>query len=200
MSTFCQYTFSINKIRHFLLKLAKYAFLCEKSFVMAVLEVLHFPDPRLRVKAEPVTRFDQELQSMIVDMYETMYANHGVGLAATQVNIHKQIFVMDVSESRDQPITVINPVVIKKEGVINDQHGCLSVPGIPGDNIPRSAVVHLKGLDENGKPIELTAEETMAICVQHEMDHLNGMLYIDHLSPLKRERIRKKLLKHKRRA
>lgn len=167
---------------------------------MALLEILHYPDPRLRTKAQAVTTFDDQLQTIIDDMYETMYHAHGAGLAATQVNIHLRLAVMDTLGSGQQQICMINPEIIRSEGSQIDQHGCLSVPGVPGDNIKRAAKVHLRALDRHGKPFELEAEETLAICIQHEIDHLNGKLYIDHLSSLKRERLFKKAEKYNRRA
>jgi len=167
---------------------------------MALLEVLKFPDPRLRIKAKPVTEFNKELKRMVDDMYETMYAEHGVGLAGTQVNIHLRIFTMDVSEKHDSPICVINPEIISLEGMQYDYHGCLSVGGGISDKLERAAKVHLRAVDVNGKPIEFHATELMAICIQHEMDHLEGKLFIDHLSRLKQARIRTKLEKLQRRS
>ncbi len=165
---------------------------------MALLKILHYPDARLRTKAQPVTSFGDDLQKIIDDMYETMYDSHGAGLAATQVNIHLRLAVMDVVGKGKEQICMINPEVTDGSGSQLDQHGCLSVPGVPGDNIKRFAKVHLRALDRFGKPFELDAEETLAICIQHEMDHLNGKLYIDHLSSLKRERLFKKAEKYNR--
>lgn len=165
---------------------------------MALLEILHYPDVRLRTQAQVVTSFDAKLQKIIDDMYETMYHAHGAGLAATQVNIHLRLAVMDVVGSGKQQICMINPEIITTAGTQNDQHGCLSVPNVPGDNIKRAAKVQIRALDRHGKPFELEAEETLAICIQHEIDHLNGKLYIDHLSSLKRERLFKKAQKHQR--
>jgi len=166
---------------------------------MAILEILQYPDPRLRIKAQPVTQFNAALHRMIEDMYETMYEKQGVGLAATQVNIHQQIFTMDVSETRKERICVINPQVISQEGMQYDYHGCLSVGEGISDKIKRAAKIHIRAQDWDGKNIEFHAEELMAICIQHEMDHLNGKLFIDHLSRLKQERIRKKIEKAQRR-
>lgn len=165
---------------------------------MAILEILRYPDPRLRVKAQPIVDIDDELRRIAEDMRETMYANNGVGLAATQVGIHKQIFLMDVSETRDQLFYVINPEIISKDGAQSDMEGCLSVGGA-FDRVERAAKVSMRGLDLNGKPFELNATELMAACIQHETDHLNGVLFIDHLSRLKQERIRKKIEKYQRR-
>lgn len=166
---------------------------------MAILEILHFPDPRLRVTAQPVTEIDDEVRRIVEDMYETMYANNGVGLAATQVGIHRQIFVMDVSETRDVRYCMINPEIISREGVVNDSEGCLSVEGA-FDRVGRPAKVRVRGLDIEGKVIELEGTQLMAACIQHEVDHLNGVLFIDHLSRLKQDRIRKKIEKYHRRA
>lgn len=165
---------------------------------MALLEILQYPDPRLRNKAERITEFNEELLKIVADMYETMYASQGVGLAGTQVNIHKQIFTMDVSEKHDQPLCVINPVILSKEGMQYDYHGCLSVGANNPDKIERAAKLRLKGVDEHGKSFEWEAEGLMAICIQHEMDHLNGMLFLDHFSRMKQERIRKKIEKYQR--
>jgi peptide deformylase len=162
---------------------------------MAILEILKYPDPRLRTVAEPVTNIDDAFRRTVNDMYETMYNAKGVGLAATQVNIHQRFFVMDVSDERDQPVCIINPEIIKQEGTQEDVHGCLSVGSGMGDKIERAAYVRLRGMDLDGKTIEMDAEGLLAICFQHEIDHLNGILFIDHLSKLKRERLLSKLKK-----
>lgn len=166
---------------------------------MALLEILKYPDPRLRIKAQPVTKVDAELLRIVDDMYETMYDSHGVGLAATQVNIHQQLFTMDVSESRDQRICIMNPEIISREGIQYEAEGCLSVGGGAYDKVERALKVFLRGTGLDGEPIELNAEGLMAICIQHEVDHLNGVLFIDHLSRLKQDRIRKKIEKSDRR-
>jgi peptide deformylase len=166
---------------------------------MAILEILKFPDPRLRIKAKPVITIDAELRHQVEDMYETMYASHGVGLAGTQVNIHYRIFTMDVSESRDQRICVINPEILSQSGTQFEAEGCLSVGGGAYDKVKRAMQVKLRGMDLEGKPLEIDAEGLMAVCIQHEMDHLNGVLFIDHLSRLKLDRIRKKIEKSERR-
>lgn len=166
---------------------------------MPVLEILKYPDPRLRIKAQPVTHINDELRRMVDDMYETMYAAQGVGLAATQVNIHWQIFTMDVSDTRDQRICVLNPEILSREGLQLEAEGCLSVGGGAFDKIERAMKVRLRGMDLEGKTFELDAEGLMASCIQHEIDHLNGVLFIDHLSRLKQERIRKKIEKDQRR-
>jgi peptide deformylase len=165
---------------------------------MALLKILHYPDVRLRTQSLPVENFGPELQKIIDDMYETMYDAHGAGLAGTQVDIHLRLAVMDVVGGGQQQICMINPEVTVTSDIQIDQHGCLSVPGVPGDQLKRAAKVHLRALDRFGKPFELDAEGTLAICIQHEMDHMNGKLYIDHLSPLKRERLFKKAEKYNR--
>jgi peptide deformylase len=166
---------------------------------MAVLEILTYPDPRLRIKAQPVAIVDAELHKMIEDMYETMYESKGVGLAATQVNIHKQLFTMDISEAQDQPLCLINPEIMSKSGTQFEGEGCLSVGGGAYDKIERAAKITVRAMNIEGKMFELEAEGLMAACIQHEMDHLNGVLFIDHLSKLKQERIRKKIEKAERR-
>ncbi|XKM13537.1 peptide deformylase [Orbaceae bacterium ac157xtp] len=161
---------------------------------MAILPVLHFPDERLRKIAKPVTEFTPKLQQIIDDMIETMYAENGIGLAATQVDVHQQIIVIDVSENQDHVYVIINPEVISKEGETGIEEGCLSVPDCRGF-VPRAEKIKIKALDRNGKPFELEAEELLAICIQHEMDHLKGKLFVDYLSPLKRQRIEQKMKK-----
>ena len=164
---------------------------------MALLEILHFPDPRLRKKARPVDKVDDQIRQTVGDMLETMYAAPGIGLAATQVNIQQQIIVMDVSESKNEPLCLINPVIVTKEGNEEMQEGCLSVPGI-FETVQRAEKITVKAIDENGNAITQEANGLLAVCIQHEMDHLDGLLFVDYLSPLKRERIKKKLLKQKR--
>jgi len=166
---------------------------------MALLEILQYPDPRLRIKAQPVTKVDDALRKQVEDMYETMYDAKGVGLAATQVNIHLQLFTMDITEARDQPSCIINPEIIHKEGLQYEGEGCLSVGGAAYDKVERAMKVVLRGQDLDGKPLEITAEGLMAVCFQHELDHLNGILFIDHLSRLKQQRIKAKIEKDKRR-
>jgi len=163
---------------------------------MAILPILKFPDPRLRIKAAPIERIDGELLRIVDDMYETQYANNGVGLAGTQVDIHRQIFTMDVSSDRDQKICVLNPEIIHREDEQFESEGCLSVGGNAYDKVKRAAKVILKGMNLQGEIFELAAEGLMAVCIQHEVDHLNGILFIDHLSRLKQERIRHKIDKH----
>lgn len=161
---------------------------------MAVLPILHHPDPRLRKKTANVTQFDAELQRLIDDLFETMYAAPGVGLAANQVGVQLRLAVMDCSEEHDQPIVMINPEISGAQDKLEMEEGCLSVPDVR-DKVQRYNRVHLRALDRQGRPFELDADGLMAQCVQHELDHLDGKLYIDYLSSLKRERIRKKLLK-----
>lgn len=159
---------------------------------MAVLTLLHFPDERLRKVATPVEKVDDEIRTLIDDMIETMYAERGIGLAAPQVNVSKRIVVIDVSENRDQPIALINPEIISTEDEIMDMmDGCLSIPDSFAST-QRFRYLKVKALDRNGDEIELEAADLFAGCIQHELDHLNGKLFIDHLSPLKRQRIEKK--------
>lgn len=166
---------------------------------MALLPILEFPDPRLRTRAESVKEVDAALRKLIDDMFETMYAAPGIGLAATQVNVHKRLLVIDISESRKEPLALINPEIIAREGVEETEEGCLSVPGIY-DKVTRAERIRVRALDRNGKQIEFDADGLLAVCIQHEMDHLDGKLFVDYLSDLKRTRIRKKLEKERREA
>jgi peptide deformylase len=161
---------------------------------MSVLTVLRFPDERLRTKAAPVKEVNETIQKIIDDMFETMYEEEGIGLAATQVDIHQRIIVIDVSENRDAPYVIINPEVIEKSGETGIEEGCLSIPESRGF-VPRAEKIKIRALDRNGVPFELEADDLLAICIQHEMDHLEGKLFVDYLSPLKRQRIRQKLEK-----
>ena len=165
---------------------------------MALLNILEFPDPRLRTIAEPVEQVDDEIRTLIDDMFETMYAAPGIGLAATQINVHKRIVVIDISEEGDEPLVLINPEYeLLTEELDHMQEGCLSVPGFY-ENVERPEHLRLKALDRDGKPYELQAKGLLAVCIQHELDHLNGKLFVDHISRLKRDRIRSKLeKKHK---
>lgn len=168
---------------------------------MSVLQILEFPDPRLRKIAIPVTVYDEELEVLIQDMLETMYGAEGIGLAATQVNIHKRLLVIDVSENNDSPQVFINPSfeIIEDELVEYDE-GCLSVPGFY-ETVSRPAVVEVTAQDQTGEQFSLTAEGILSTCIQHEIDHLNGKLFVDYISALKRQRIRSKLEKeHKKSA
>jgi peptide deformylase len=159
---------------------------------MARLQILEYPDPRLRTRAEPVTVFDAALAKLAEDMFETMYAAPGVGLAATQVNVHKRLIVIDVSEDKQGRVVYINPELLALEGTGVMEEGCLSVPGI-FDEVKRAARVRARYQDITGKTHEVELEGLAAVCLQHEMDHLDGKLFVDYLSDLKRERIRKKL-------
>lgn len=165
---------------------------------MAILEILKFPDPRLRIKAAPVETIDDDLCRIVEDMYETQYANNGVGLAGTQVNIHRQIFTMDASSDQSQKICVLNPEIIHREGEQYEGEGCLSVGGGAYDKVKRAAKVILRGMNLQGEIFELSAEGLLAVIIQHEVDHLNGLLFVDHLSRLKQDRIRKKIEKYSR--
>jgi len=166
---------------------------------MATLEILSFPDSRLRIKAKPVERFDPALLKLISDMKETMYAENGIGLAATQVNVHKQLLVLDVSEERNQFRVYINPGLVHPEGSEICEEGCLSVPGVYAE-VSRARTVSVKAQNPDGTWFEETLDGLHAVCLQHEMDHLKGILFIDYLSPLKRQMVRKKLEKQKRQA
>lgn len=162
---------------------------------MSQLEILEFPDPRLRTIAKPVIEFDEKLRTLVADMFETMYEAPGIGLAATQVNVHQRVVVIDVSEDRSQPLVLINPAYTVLEGEPEEmQEGCLSVPGFY-EGVTRIDHVLLKACDEFGKPYELEARGLLAVCIQHELDHLDGKLFVDYLSTIKRSRIRKKLEK-----
>ncbi|KHN51662.1 peptide deformylase [Pectobacterium fontis] len=161
---------------------------------MAVLQVLHFPDERLRITAQPVKEVNADIQRIVDDMFDTMYEEEGIGLAATQVDIHQRIIVIDVSEERNQRLVLINPELIEKSGDTGIEEGCLSIPETRA-LVPRAERVKVRALDREGKTFELEASELLAICIQHEMDHLVGKLFIDYLSPLKRQRIRQKLEK-----
>ncbi|HEX5793887.1 MAG TPA: peptide deformylase [Rheinheimera sp.] len=161
---------------------------------MAVLHVLHFPDDRLRTVAKPVDSVTPEIQQLVADMLDTMYDENGIGLAATQVNVHQRVVVIDVSEDRNEPMVFINPEIIARSGETSYEEGCLSVPQSYA-TVERAAQVTVKALDRNGNAFELKADGLLAICLQHELDHLVGKLFIDYLSPLKRDRIRKKLEK-----
>jgi len=161
---------------------------------MSVLQVLHYPDERLRKVAAPVKNVDADIQRIVDDMFETMYAEEGIGLAATQVDIHQQIIVIDVSENREQQLVLINPELLSKSGDTGIEEGCLSIPEQRA-LIPRAETVRIKALDRDGKSFELETDGLLAICIQHEMDHLIGKLFVDYLSPLKRQRIRQKLEK-----
>jgi peptide deformylase len=163
---------------------------------MALLEILHFPDPRLRKKASPVDEVNDQVRQTVKDMFETLYQAPGIGLAATQVNIQRQIIVIDVSEDKTAPLCLINPEITAKDGEEEMQEGCLSVPGV-FENVQRAENITVKALDQQGVEFTLEAEGLLAVCIQHEMDHLAGKLFVDYLSPLKMQRIKKKMLKMK---
>ncbi|HEY8508134.1 MAG TPA: peptide deformylase [Steroidobacteraceae bacterium] len=163
---------------------------------MALRTILEYPDPRLRTKARPVTVFDDELSRLVDDMLETMYAAPGIGLAATQIDVHQRVIVIDVSEQKNEPLVVINPEILSREGTARTEEGCLSVPGI-FDDVVRAAKIRLRAQDKTGAVWERDFEGLLAVCVQHEMDHLEGKLFVDYLSDLKRDRIRKKLEKER---
>ena len=164
---------------------------------MAKLTILEFPDPRLRTRASPVESVDDGLKSLIDDLFETMYEAPGIGLAATQVNVHKRVLVVDVSADKSEPCALINPVILEKDGVTATEEGCLSVPGYY-EEVERAEHIRVKFIDRNGDDVEMEAEGLLAVCIQHEMDHLEGKLFVDYLSEAKRSRIRKKLVKDQR--
>jgi peptide deformylase len=164
---------------------------------MATLEILHFPDPRLRTRAKPVATVDDQLRRLVDDMLETMYAAPGIGLAATQVNVHKRVIVIDLSKEQDQPLVLINPEIVEQRGVEEMEEGCLSVPGVY-ERVERADQIKVRALGRNGQAFDLEADGLLAVCIQHEIDHLNGKLFVDYLSQLKRQRIRKKLEKQRR--
>ena len=166
---------------------------------MSKLTILEYPDPRLRTKAQPVGVFDAPLLTLVDDMFETMYEAPGIGLAATQVNVHKQLLVLDVSEDRRSPLVLVNPKIVAREGSQVYQEGCLSVPNIYAD-VERADRITVEALDRHGQPLNFEADGLLAVCIQHEMDHLVGKLFVDYLSPLKREMVRKKLEKQRRAA
>ena len=161
---------------------------------MALLDILEFPDPRLRTKAKPVTVVDDKIRKLCDDMLETMYAAPGIGLAATQVNVHQRIVVIDTSEEKNHPLVLINPTFEVIEGEQQYDEGCLSVPGFY-ETVTRAEKIRLKALGRDGQPFELIADGLLSVCIQHELDHLDGKLFVDHISKLKRDRIRKKLEK-----
>lgn len=164
---------------------------------MTRLTILEYPDPRLRTRAVPVGSVDAALRDLIDDMLETMYAANGIGLAATQVDVHRRLLVADVSEGRNDPRVFINPEILGKDGTTTSQEGCLSVPGYY-DEVERALSVRLRAIGRNGKPFEVELDGLLAICIQHEIDHLDGKLFVDYLSEMKRQRVRRKLEKDRR--
>jgi peptide deformylase len=163
---------------------------------MSILPILEYPDKRLRTIASTVDVVDSRMQNLIVDMFQTMYEAPGIGLAATQVDVHKQLIVLDISEDRSQPMVFINPQIINKEGSQVYQEGCLSLPGIYAD-VKRFNQITVQALDGKGKEFVIDADGLLAVCIQHEMDHLAGKVFVDHLSPLKRALAEKKLAKQR---
>ncbi|MEL6950687.1 MAG: peptide deformylase [Pseudomonadota bacterium] len=161
---------------------------------MALLKILEFPDPRLRTKATPVAEVDDEIRTLIDNLLETMYAAPGIGLAATQVDVHRRVLVTDVSEDKSQPLALVNPEILSKDGVEVMEEGCLSVPGYY-EKVARADSIVVRFLDRDGNEQTLETDGLLAVCIQHEIDHLDGKLFVDYLSQLKRQRIRKRLLK-----
>jgi peptide deformylase len=163
---------------------------------MALLPILEFPDPRLRTRAQPVEQVDAALRKLIDDMFETMYGAPGIGLAAIQVNVPKRVLVIDISDNRKEPLALINPEILSRDGVEETEEGCLSVPGVY-DKVTRAERIRVRALDRDGRTLEMDANGLLAVCIQHEIDHLDGKLFVDYLSELKRTRIRKKLEKER---
>ena len=161
---------------------------------MSILTILEFPDERLRKKAAVVKTVDDKIKKLVDDMLETMYESKGVGLAATQVDVHQRVIVIDVSEEKDTPLFLINPEILEKDGTKESEEGCLSVPGFY-EKVKRAEHIRVKALNREGQSFEFEARDLLAVCVQHEMDHLNGKLFVDYISSLKRQRIKKKLEK-----
>jgi peptide deformylase len=164
--------------------------------LMSRLTIMEYPDPRLRTRARPVEQFDAALGRLIDDMFETMYEAKGIGLAATQVDVHRRLIVLDLSEDRSEPLVFINPEILEREGAAKTEEGCLSVPGI-FDDVQRAARVRVRAQDRTGAVFERELDGVVSVCVQHEMDHLEGKLFVDYLSDMKRDRIRKKLDKER---
>jgi peptide deformylase len=162
--------------------------------LLSILTILEFPDDRLRKKAVAVKTVDDKIKKLVDDMLDTMYESHGVGLAATQVNVHQRVIVIDVSDEKDEPLFLINPEIIEKDGIKEGEEGCLSVPGF-FEKVNRAERVKVRALNRDGQSYEFEATDLLATCVQHEIDHLDGKLFVDYISPLKRQRIKKKLEK-----
>jgi peptide deformylase len=165
---------------------------------MALLEILKYPDPKLRTVAKPVEVVDDTMRELIDDMFETMYAAPGIGLAATQVDVHQRLLVLDVTEDKTAPMVFINPEIVESEGTMMADEGCLSVPDIY-EPVERAEKIRVKALNRDGEEFELDAEGLLAVCIQHEMDHLEGKLFVDYLSMLKRSRLKKKMAKERKR-
>ena len=166
---------------------------------MAILTILLYPDPRLHKVAAPVARVDDTVRTLVRDMAQTMYAAPGVGLAATQVDVHKRVLVIDISPTHDQLKVFINPEIVESRGIADAEEGCLSVPGV-FDRVERAQWIRVRALDAEGEPFELEAEGLLAVCIQHEMDHLEGKVFVEYLSPLKRRRLLTRIRKQERRA
>ncbi len=166
---------------------------------MALLNILRYPDARLHKLAAPITVFDEQLKRLVREMAETMYAAPGIGLAATQVDVHKQVIVVDVSERRDSLVVLVNPQIVETSGISDIEEGCLSVPGIY-ETVERAERVKVRAYDQNGTPFTLEAQGLLAVCIQHEMDHLKGQVFVEYLSQLKQQRIRAKLTKQLRKS
>jgi len=165
---------------------------------MAIRAILEYPDPRLRTVAQPVERVDDSIRELLDDLLETMYAAPGIGLAATQVDAHLRVLVLDISEEKDAPLCLINPELVEQDGTAIAEEGCLSVPEVY-EPVKRAETIRVRALGRDGKEFELDAEGLLAVCIQHEMDHLDGKLFVDYLSQLKRQRLKKKALKHRKR-
>ena len=165
---------------------------------MAILEILKYPDPRLRTVAESVDAVDDDMRQLIDDMFETMYTAPGIGLAATQVDVHQRLLVLDITEDKSAPMVFINPEILESEGNITHDEGCLSVPEIY-EPVERAEKIKVKALNRNGEEFEMEVDGLLAICIQHEMDHLEGKLFVDYLSALKRSRLKKKMAKERKR-
>jgi len=163
---------------------------------MPVLDILEFPDERLRTRAKPVEAVTDEIRQLVDDMFETMYAAPGIGLAATQVNVHQRVVVIDISRDKSEPLCLINPVIVARDGIEQHEEGCLSVPGIY-ETVERADHIKVEALNRDGEKFVLETGDLLAVCIQHELDHLEGKLFVDYLSPLKRNRIKKKLEKQK---
>lgn len=166
---------------------------------MALLNILRYPDARLHKTASPVTVFDDSLKKLVNDLAETMYSAPGVGLAATQVDVHKQVVVLDVSERHDSLVVLVNPEIVEASGVSDIEEGCLSVPGVY-DIVERAERVKVRAYDQSGNPLTLEAQGLLSVCIQHEMDHLKGKVFVEHLSQLKQQRVRAKLAKQLRKS
>ena len=164
---------------------------------MAILSILEFPDPRLRKTARWVSKVDDDLRRLIDDMFETMYAAPGIGLAATQVNIHRRLFIADVSADQTEPYALINPEILEKDGVIVTEEGCLSVPGYY-EEVERAEHIRVRFENRDGEQVEMEAKGLLAVCIQHEVDHLDGKLFVDYLSEARRQQIRKRLIRDRR--